>query len=201
MGQILPAAFYQQEDVLYISQQLLGKFLFTRIGEQFTGGMIVETEAYRAPEDRASHAYGMRRTKRNEVMFGKSGHAYVYLCYGIHSLFNVTTNQEGIPHAILIRAIEPSVGVEIMLKRRNKATPERSLTAGPGALAQALGITLNHNGISLLEDTIWLEDRNITVKPAEITATPRVGVAYAGEDALLPWRFRIAHHPWTSRVK
>lgn len=197
----LPVSFYQQEDVLDISQQLLGKFLLTHIDQALTGGMIVETEAYRAPEDRASHAFGMRRTKRNEVMYQPGGVSYVYLCYGLHALFNIVTNQHGIPHAILIRALEPTIGLETMLKRRNKMKVDRSLTGGPGALTQALGISLIHNGLSLTGDTIWVEDRGISLKQNEIIASPRVGIDYAGEDASLPWRFRILHNKWTSSAK
>src|SRR6185437_5047411 len=111
-----------------------------------TGGMIIETEAYRAPEDRASHAFGNRRTKRNEVMYHDGGRAYVYLCYGLHALFNVVTNEEGIPHAILIRAIKPEIGVEEMLRRRKKSKVDKTLASGPGTVSQALGITTKHNG-------------------------------------------------------
>jgi DNA-3-methyladenine glycosylase len=160
----LPLNFYQQDDVLEISRKLLGKYLFTYFDSVLTGGMIIETEAYRAPEDRASHAYGMRRTKRNEVMYQAGGVCYVYLCYGIHTLFNVITNQEGIPHAILIRAIKPLVGIEAMLKRRHKQKIDCNLTGGPGTLTQALGIKLSHNGLSLLSSQIWIEDREFILK-------------------------------------
>lgn len=195
----LPLSFYQQSDVLQLSQQLLGKFLLTNINKQLTGGMIVETEAYRGPEDRASHAYGMRRTKRTEVMYWEGGHAYVYLCYGIHTLFNVITNRQDIPHAILIRALEPTDGIETMLKRRHKVKADRTLTSGPGALTQALGITLAQNGALLTGSTVWIEDRGITIPVNEIITSPRVGIAYAREDALLPWRFRIKHNQWAGR--
>lgn len=198
---VLPLSFYQQADVLEISRQLLGKYLFTHEQGVVTGGMIVETEAYRAPEDRASHAYGMRKTKRNAVMYETGGCSYVYLCYGIHSLFNVVTNSEGIPHAVLIRAIEPSVGIETMLQRRGRTKIEKSLTAGPGALTQALGIRQIDNGLSLNGPRLWIEDRGILIQPEEILESARVGIAYAGEDALLPWRFRINNNPWTSRAK
>jgi DNA-3-methyladenine glycosylase len=187
----LPLAFYQQDDVLEISHQLLGKYLLTYFDNQLTGGMIIETEAYRAPEDRASHAYGMRRTKRNAVMYEAGGVCYVYLCYGIHSLLNVVTNREGIPHAILIRALEPTIGIDVMLKRRHKQRVDRDLTGGPGAVAQALGITVAHNGLSLIGSQIWIEDRGVQIKKEEILASPRIGVDYAQEDALLPWRFHL----------
>lgn len=197
----LPLNFYQQDDVLEISRQLIGKYLISNFDNLLTGGKIVETEAYRAPHDRASHAYGMKRSKRNAVMYKAGGVCYVYLCYGLHSLFNVVTNQEGIPHAILIRAIEPTIGLEIMLKRRHKDKVDRSLTNGPGSLAQALGITQAHNGLSLTGSEIWIEDRGIYVTTEDILASPRVGVAYAKEDALLPWRFRLKNSKWTSQAK
>ena len=196
--QMLPLSFYQQDDVLAISRQLLGKYLFTFFDHQLTGGMIVETEAYRAPEDRASHAYGMRRTKRNATMYEAGGVCYMYLCYGLHTLFNVVTNQHGIPHAILIRALEPVNGIDVMLKRRNKTKVDRTLTGGPGSLSQALGLSVKHKGLSLMGPEIWIEDRGIKVPETEILSSPRIGIDYAGEDAFLPWRFRIKNNQWTS---
>jgi len=187
----LPLSFYLQDDVLAISRQLLGKYLFTFFDGCLTGGMIIETEAYRAPDDRASHAFGMRRTNRNEVMYHHGGVCYVYLCYGIHSLFNIVTNQQGIPHAILIRALEPAVGIEKMLERRHKIKVDKTLTAGPGSLTQALGISTKHNGLSLSGPEIWVQDNGIIVSDDNVITSPRVGVDYAGEDALLPWRFLL----------
>lgn len=187
----LPLSFYQGEDVLEISRQLLGKFLFTNFNNFLTGGIILETEAYRAPDDRASHAYGMRRTKRNEAMYLAGGISYVYLCYGIHPLFNVVTHREGIPHAILIRSIAPKVGIEKILERRGKEKMSSKLTSGPGTLTQALGITISHNMLSLIDSPIWIEDSGIEIKENEIVSSTRIGVEYAGEDALLPWRFNI----------
>lgn len=185
----LSLSYYRSEDVLSLSQDLLGKFLFTSFDGVVTGGMIIETEAYKGPEDKASHAFGNRRTKRNEVMYHNGGICYVYLCYGIHSLFNVVTNVENIPHAILIRAIEPSVGMEHMLARRGKNQLSPTLTSGPGALTVALGISIKHNGLPLTGPEIWIEDRSVTVLENEILKSPRIGVDYAGNDALLPWRF------------
>jgi DNA-3-methyladenine glycosylase len=187
----LPLSYYQQGDVLHISRDLLGKVLMTKFGSQSTGGMIIETEAYRGPEDRASHAYNHRRTKRNEVMYQKGGVAYVYQCYGIHALFNVVVNLEGIPHAILVRAIKPLYGIELMLKRRYKDSVDKTLTGGPGTLTQALGISTAHNGTKLNSSSIWIEDRGSQVSSNQIIESPRVGIDYAGEDALLPWRFRL----------
>lgn len=188
---ILPLSFYQHHDVIHVSQQLLGKFLCTFLDGELTSGMIIETEAYRGPEDRASHAFGNRRTRRTEVMFQQGGICYVYLCYGIHALFNVITNAQDIPHAVLIRAIKPVEGIECMLKRRKQAKLNARLTSGPGALTQALGITVGHSGLSLRGPQIWIEDRGVQIDSKAILASPRIGVDYAKEDAFLPWRFRI----------
>lgn len=197
----LPVEFYQHHDVIELSKLLLGKHLFTKFNEQVTAGMIVETEAYRAPEDKASHAFGLKRTKRNQVMYLSGGHAYIYLCYGMYTLFNVITNTEGIPHGVLIRAIQPTIGLEIMQKRRNKIKIDRSLTGGPGALTQALGINVKDSGILLTGSKIWIEDRNTNVKEEDIIASPRVGIDYAEEYIHMPWRFRIKNSPWTSPAK
>ena len=194
----LPADFYQREDVLVISRELLGKVLCTNFHGKLTSGIIVETEAYAGVTDKASHAYGGRRTKRTETMYAKGGSAYVYLCYGIHHLFNIITNEENIPHAVLIRSILPRDGIEIMLQRRNKKKVEQSLTAGPGSLTRALGITVKDSGTLLMDNLIWLEDQNIYYTNQDILATPRVGVQYAGEDAQNPWRFQIENSPWVS---
>lgn len=186
----LPYEFYRRENALEISQDLLGKVLMTYIDGIYTGGIIIETEAYIGPEDRASHAFGGRRTKRNEVMYLKGGVAYVYRIYGIHAMFNIVTSHEEIPHAILIRAIQPMIGIESMLKRRGKSEVTSSLAGGPGTLTQALGIDTIHNGLPLIGPEIWLEDQNIQIDKDLIIKSPRVGVDYAGEHAQLPWRFR-----------
>lgn len=197
----LNKAFYTREDVIAISKELLGKYLVTCIDEKLTSGMIVETEAYLGVDDKASHAYGNRRTKRTEPFYKEGGIAYVYMCYGIHYLFNIITNKTEIPHAVLIRAVEPSDGIETMLERRKKSRLKPDLTAGPGALSVALGISANHNETDLLGSEIWVEDRGVIVKKNEIIASPRVGVAYAKEDALKPWRFRIKDNPYTSKAR
>lgn len=189
---LLPTSFYLQEDVVAIGRELLGKFLFTSIDGIITGGMITETESYKGAEDKACHAYKNRRTKRTEVMFAEGGVVYVYLCYGMHNLLNIVTNQKNIPHAILIRSIKPTTGIETMLIRRKKNCLDSSLTTGPGTVTQALGITRSHNGVSLQGPTIWLEDRKISFDEKQIIASPRVGVSYAEEHASLPWRFRVA---------
>ncbi|PJD97495.1 MAG: 3-methyladenine DNA glycosylase [Parachlamydia sp.] len=195
---ILPLDYFQQEDILKLGQDLLGKYLMTEIDGELTGGMIVEVEAYRGPEDRASHAWNNRRTKRTEAMYRIGGTCYVYCCYGIHALFNIVTHQADIPHALLIRAIQPEIGIEVMLKRRKKPTLNRTIAGGPGSLTQALGIKLSHSGFLLRCPPIWVEDRGICLTPANILSSPRIGIDYAGEDALLPWRYRIKNNPWTS---
>jgi DNA-3-methyladenine glycosylase len=187
----LPHSFYNRPDVVLIAKELLGKYLFTRFDGKLTGGIITETEAYNGVIDRASHAFGGRRTARTEIMFAKAGTAYVYLCYGIHSLFNVVTNEKEIPHAVLVRAIHPTHGINEMLKRRRMSEVKKNLSAGPGTVAEALGIHYSHSGLSLSGNKIWIEDRGITVNKKEIRASKRIGVDYAGEDANLPYRFEI----------
>lgn len=184
----LPLEFYLRDDVVSISSELLGCLLFTSIGGVVTGGRIIETEAYRGAEDRACHAYNNRKTTRTEVMFRQGGVSYVYLCYGMHNMLNVVTNREGLPHAVLIRAIEPLVGIDVMMKRRKKERIDTTFTKGPGTVAQALGIDRRLNGVSLLGESLWIEEGE---RPTKIEAGPRVGVDYAGPDALLPWRFQI----------
>ena len=194
----LDRKFYLRGNVLQIARELPGKFLITKFDGIVTGGMITEVEAYAGVTDRASHAFNNRRTARTEVMYAAGGTAYVYLCYGIHHLFNVVTNKTGIPHAILIRAIEPVEGISTMMKRRKKHLPDATLTAGPGALSEALGIHTQHTGMSLLNGNIWLEDRGVLIPEMKIAETTRVGVAYAGADALLPYRFYITGNKWVS---
>ena len=195
----LGKSFYERDNVVQIARELPGKFLMTKIDGIITGGMITEVEAYEGVTDRASHAFNNRRTARTEVMYSAGGTAYVYLCYGIHHLFNVVTNKSGIPHAILIRAIEPAVGIDLMMKRRKKSRLDFTLTSGPGALSEALGIQTQHTGKSLLTGNIWLEDRGIEITQAMIIKTTRIGVDYAGTDALLPYRFYIKGNKWVSR--
>lgn len=188
----LDLLFYERDDVVQIAQDLLGKFLFSTIDGAITGGVITETEAYRGAEDRACHAYNNRRTKRTEVMFQRGGISYVYLCYGIHSLLNIVTNVHGIPHAVLIRGLTPTHGLELMEMRRGK---KENLCAGPGALTQALGITLEHNALPLDQPPLWIEESGIDIPKSGILSSPRIGVAYAKEHALLPWRFFLASSP------
>jgi DNA-3-methyladenine glycosylase len=195
----LPESFYLNNDVLHLTRNLIGKYLFTCIDGVITGGYIVEAEAYNGIIDRASHSYGNRLTPRTKTMFMQGGIAYVYLCYGIHEMFNVVTSVEGQPHAILIRAIQPTEGIEEMLFRRSMEKLKPNITQGPGSVARALGISRVINAISLQSDTLWLEDRGLTFKNEEIAAVSRVGVAYAGEDALLPYRFYVKGNPYVSK--
>lgn len=196
----LPASFYRQENVVSIARQLVGKVLCTRIGDApLTSGIITESEAYCGRGDKACHANDGTRTDRTETMYQPGGIAYIYLCYGIHHLFNVVTNVEDQADAILIRAIEPLDGKEIMLERRSSQKVSSALTAGPGRLTQALGITTILDDTSLTGDVIWIEDRNIKFSEDDLIATQRVGVDYAGEDAQLPWRFYPSKNKWVSR--
>ena len=198
---ILPESFYSRKDVVKIAQELLGKVLVTEFNGIHTAGMITETEAYAGTIDKASHAFGNRRTNRTEVMFGHGGVAYVYLCYGIHHLFNVVTNEKGTPHAILVRAVEPLEGIEEMLMRRGKTVLQPSLTAGPGAMSMALGIHSSNTGLSLQGPEIFIEDRGIKVSKKDIVAATRVGVAYAQDDAYLPYRFYMKGNAYVSKGK
>jgi DNA-3-methyladenine glycosylase len=194
----LPVSFYQRKNVLQIAKELLGKVIVTKWDNTVTSARIVETEAYAGVMDRASHAYGARRTNRNDIMYGNGGMAYVYLCYGIHHLFNVVTNKDGIPHAILVRAGEPVAGVPAMLKRTGKQKLDNSLTRGPGNLSKALGIYTMHSCTSLLDESLFIADDGFRYTKKEIVASPRIGVDYAGEDALLPYRFFIKGNPYVS---
>ncbi|RLD53813.1 MAG: DNA-3-methyladenine glycosylase [Bacteroidetes bacterium] len=185
----LPLSFYLQESVTLIARGLIGMRLCSFKDDVITSGIIVETEAYEGITDKASHAYNNRRTARTEIMFQKGGVAYVYLCYGMHHLFNVVTNIEGVPHAVLIRAIFPTDGIDTMKQRTAKQSMGFKATNGPGKLAKALGIHTSDTGENLTGNKIWIEKTNIQIKQGDIVAGPRIGVGYAGEDALLPYRF------------
>ena len=187
----LVTEFYLRNDVVAISRELLGKVLCTDINGVRTEAIITETEAYAGIADKASHAYGDRRTKRTEPMYGPGGTAYVYLCYGIHHLFNVVTNDEGVPHAVLVRAGKPVEGLDEILLRRNRVKVDKTLMGGPGTVSQALGIKTDMTGTSLRGRRIWIEDRGMTVLDKDISVGPRVGVDYAEEDAARPYRFAL----------
>lgn len=179
---ILPKSFYLRDDVLQIAQELIGKVLVTNFGDVISSGVISETEAYAGATDRASHAFDGRRTARTEIMFREGGTAYVYLCYGIHSLFNVVTNAKGIPHAVLIRGIIPLEGKKIMLERTGKTKMDKNFGNGPGKVSKILGIHYSNTGESLILQNadsrlnMWIEDRNISIPRSQIDVTPRIGV-------------------------
>jgi DNA-3-methyladenine glycosylase len=194
----LPPAFYEKSNVVTVARQLLGKILVTDFGGRRTSGRIVEVEAYNGVVDRASHAWSGRRTRRTEVMFGAGGSAYVYLIYGIHHLFNVVTNKHDVPHAVLVRALEPLEGIPVMLQRTGKTRLDHTLTRGPGNLSLALGLKTTHTGTSLQSKEIFIADDGYRPRRSDIVATPRIGVDYAGEDAALPYRFYIKGNPYVS---
>jgi DNA-3-methyladenine glycosylase len=195
----LPFSYYQNQDVIFLAKDLLGKVLFTEIDDKITAGVIVETEAYFGVLDKASHAYGGRRTDRTEILYHEGGISYVYLCYGIHHLFNIVTSIKDEPHAVLVRAVEPLEGKEIMELRRNMPFTKAAISSGPGSAAKALGIDRSFNKKDLSGEEIWIEDQGIRYTPDQIVATPRVGVAYAQEDALLPWRFFVKDNKYVSK--
>ncbi len=191
--------FYLDGDVVSIAKKLLGKALCTFFDDQLTCGLIVEVEAYAGRNDKACHANMNRRTNRTEIMYAQGGHAYVYLCYGIHHLFNVVTNVSGMADAILVRALQPIEGEKTMLQRRKMHKMDRRLTAGPGVLTEALGITTQHYGESLLNDKIWIADIGYFTGEDDIVAARRIGVDYAGNDAEKPWRFYLKNNNWVSK--
>lgn len=197
MNQKIAPDFYLQPNTEEIAQKLLGKHVCTNINSRFCRAMITETEAY-TMNDRACHAFGGRRTARNEPMFQTGGISYVYLCYGIHRLFNIVTNRKGIADAVLVRAVRPLEGVEHMLIRRKMENVHQRLTSGPGSVSEALGIQLVHNRVELWGDTVWLEEGE-DFERNQITTTTRIGVPYAGPDALLPRRFYVTNSPFVSK--
>lgn len=189
----IPLAFYKEKDVLAVARSLIGKSIYTHIDGVLTGGVIAETEAYAGKTDRASHAYGGRHTKRTETMYKPGGHSYVYFTYGMHHLFNIVTSVRDDPQAVLIRGIIPTQGIDFQLRRRNSVKNGFQIANGPAKLCQALGITLEQNSIPLSGNIIWLEDGAEANSVGNIIVCPRVGVDYAGEDALLPYRFILDH--------
>jgi DNA-3-methyladenine glycosylase len=197
----LPREFYLRADVVQVARDLLGTLLVVPGPDGGrVSGVIVETEAYHGPEDRASHAYGGRRTRRTETMYQVGGTAYVYFVYGMHYQFNVVTNDRDVPHAILIRALEPREGVETM-RRRRRAPGDRTLTSGPGKLCNALGIDLSFDRADLLGRRVWLEASDAPVPPGAVAAGPRVGIDYAEAWRDKPWRFWLRDSPYVSRAR
>lgn len=184
----LPSSFYANPDVVAAAKAFLGKRIFSMVDGELCSGIITETEAYCGRNDKACHANNGLRTARTEIMYGEPGRAYIYLCYGIHHLFNIVTNRKGLADAVLIRAVEPVDGLEVM-KQRRQTRQIRNLTNGPGKWTQAFGITTRLNKVSLSVPPVWIENSSIT--PSNIIESPRIGIDYAGEDALRLWRFQL----------
>ncbi|MFZ9660941.1 MAG: DNA-3-methyladenine glycosylase [Chitinophagaceae bacterium] len=197
----LQRSFYLQDDVLKIAKELIGKLLVTHFNDVICAAWIVETEAYNGIVDKASHAYGGKRTSRTSTMYMEGGCSYVYLCYGMHHLFNVVTNSKDIPHAVLIRAVQPEIGKDHMLIRTSKKISDKTLGSGPGNVSKALGIQTSHNGIDLCSDLIYIADDAYKIDAFSIKSTPRIGVDYAGDDAYLPYRFLMNDNPYVSAKK
>ena len=194
----LSHSFYTNPNVVQVAKNLIGCKLFTNINGIITGGLIVETEAYNGRTDKACHAYPNKRTPRTEIMYKEGGVAYVYFVYGMHYLFNVVTHNKDFADAVLIRAIEPLVGINEMLLRRNKTDISKLLTGGPARLSQALGIDKGLNASNLLGDKVWIEEREANLR-LKIGESKRIGVDYAGDDANLPWRFSIIGNKFVSK--
>jgi DNA-3-methyladenine glycosylase len=196
----LPLSFYLRNDVVAIAKELLGKVLVTAVNGNVTSGRIVETEAYAGELDKASHA-SKGRTERTKVMFGQGGRAYVYLCYGIHQMFNIVTAGEDVPHAILIRAVEPMEGKALMQQRTGKTVWSNSITSGPGRVGKAFGFYTSQCGLSLTSDELYIADDGFVVKEEDMVASPRIGVDYAGEHAAWHYRFYLRENPFVSGRK
>lgn len=198
-GVKLRRGFYAEADALALARALLGKRLVVPAEDgSRVSGRIVETEAYLGAEDKAAHSYRNRRTARTETMFAVGGTAYVFFVYGMHHQFNVVAGAEGLPHAVLVRALEPEEGLELMRARRPSKS-DRELTSGPGKLCRALGIDRTFDGEDLLGTRVWVEDAGAKVSPADIASGPRVGIAYAEEYALKPWRFWMKGNVYVSK--
>jgi len=194
----LPIQFYKGTDVVLIAKELIGKIIVTNFNGFITSARIVETEAYIGLTDRASHSFGGKRTARNEHMYASAGTAYVYICYGMHHLFNIVSNAKDIPDAVLIRAVEPVAGIDIMLQRTGKTKLDNTLTKGPGNAAKALGISKEHSGINLLKDEIYIAADGFKITEASIGISRRIGIEGSGEAALLPYRFYIKGNRFVS---
>lgn len=195
----LPPGYYIENDVVSIAKDLIGKYLFVHTENVTTGGIIVETEAYRGPEDLGSHAYNNRRTQRNDIMYYAGGVVYMYICYGIHDMLNIVTGPANTAHAVLIRAIEPTEGIEVMRQRRKVLHEDTRLCRGPGALAKALALKKVHNGISLQENEIWIEDRGPVFAEEAVIAGARIGLNISEPYKSIPWRFYVKGNAHVSR--
>lgn len=194
----LPLSFYNRKDVVKIARELLGKIIVTNFSGKITSGKIVETEAYVGIIDKASHSFSGKRTIRNEHMYSAAGTAYIYICYGMHQMLNIVTNEKEIPDAVLIRAIEPVEGIEMMMERTGKKRSDKTITRGPGNVAKALGISKHHSGLFLLDEEIYLLDNEEKIAEENIGISKRIGVESAGADSLLPYRFYIRRNKYVS---
>ena len=194
----IPLSFYTRKDVVLIAKELIGKIIVTNFDGIITSGRIVETEAYVGITDKASHSYNKKRTARNEHMYATAGTAYVYICYGLHQMLNIVTNSKDVPDAILIRAIEPIWGIDIMQKRTGKKILDKTLTRGPGNVGKALGIFKYHSGLNLLDEEIYLLNDGFKIPKDKIGISKRIGVESAGADALLPYRFYLKENKYVS---
>ena len=197
--QRLPDKFFLRINSVRVSQDLLGKLLVVPdVNGQRISGMIVETEAYMGIEDKAAHSYGGRRTGRNEITYAEGGHVYIFFVYGMYYQLNLVTGPAELAHVVLIRAIEPVEGIEVMRNRRGPMA-DKNLTSGPGKLTIALGIDRSYNGEHLSGDRIWVEEYK-KIKKSEISAGPRVGIDYAEEFIDMPWRFWVKGNQYVSRA-
>ena len=194
----LSLSFYQRKDVVAIAKELIGKIVVTNIDGKITSGRIVETEAYVAHIDKASHAYKGKRTLRNEAMYAAAGTVYVYICYGLHNMLNIVTNDMNVPDAILIRALEPIDGIDTMLERTSKKILDNTLTKGPGNVAKAMGVSKNISGLLLGKEQINILKNNFIIPENQIGTSKRIGIDNAGEDALLPYRFYLKGNRFVS---
>lgn len=193
-------SFYSMP-TLDLAKALIGKSLIHESSEGTTSGLIVETEAYIGPHDKASHSYGGRRTPRVEPMYGPPAHAYIYLIYGMNHCFNVVSGKIGAPEAVLIRALHPQVGVELMKKRRSSIKRQVDLTNGPGKLCAAMGITRDQNEFNLITSPLYIEDVGFNPQPEDILSGPRIGIPYAEEAVHYPWRFWLKGDEYVSKKK
>ncbi|HEX3045973.1 MAG TPA: DNA-3-methyladenine glycosylase [Bacillota bacterium] len=192
----LKRSFYER-DALTVAKDILGKYLVTYTPAGTTVGKIIEVEAYMGFVDAGSHTYQGKRTARTEVIFGPGGHAYVYLIYGMYYCLNIIVNRIDVPEVVLIRALEPVDGIELMKQRRG-TDRILNLCSGPGKLSTAMGISLKENGIDLCGETMYLLSGD-TVDSRKITRTPRINIDYAGEARDYPWRFLVQDNPFVSK--
>lgn len=195
---IIPESFYLREDTLTIAKELLGKFVFTQVDGIIAGGMIVETEAYLGVTDASCHSFNNRKSAKNATMYEQGGVAYMYICYGIHDMLNLVTGPAGESHVVLIRAIEPTIGIEHMMERRGNV-PLKRLTNGPGSLAKALGLNKSFDRESLTSKRLWLEDKGVIIEPSNIKETPRIGINCPEPFLSAPWRYLVSGNAFVSR--